>query len=297
MLAVNQKYYEEYFQYINDEFVLMNKKLKNLIKDKVALGNENESILREFLKNYIPKHYSIGQGFIFKNRNEISKQCDIILYDSSFFPPIFKKGDFVVLMPEAVLSVIEVKAEIKTGKDFLISAIENIKSARILNNRISGLIFGYRGSLPATILNGLTKYYKGNKIDLKYIFELLVNIERGYCISLKRVNDEQILFILDAMLKGDDPEFVFSTHDTEKQTFNIFFFYIMRQIRTYIYNTFINDGKISPFLMDFSTVPLTPPGGLKNIKGYFDNRKKDIKALHCDLRYGKDKDLLGVFIK
>ena len=39
----------------------------------------------------------------------ISKQCDIIVYDFAEIPVVFRDGDFVVVRPESVRAVIEVK--------------------------------------------------------------------------------------------------------------------------------------------------------------------------------------------
>lgn len=285
--------YEGYFEQINEEFRLMNKKLKNLVRNRTALGLENESILREFLKNYVPKHYSVGHGFIFKNHNEISNQCDILVYDSSFFPPLFKQGDFVVLSPESVMNVIEVKTEIKPGKSFLDNSIENIRSVRKLNSRISGLIFGFSGSSPVTIMNGLTEYYRNSSVSLKEIFELMVNIKMGYCISLKRVDNGKTLFNLDTSLRQVDTEFVFHVLNTAQKSFYLFFYYVLRQLRTYILNTFISTGLKSKFTSEFEFIPATPPGGLDS-KGYFDDHNKKIKNLHGHPKFDNNGDFLGI---
>jgi hypothetical protein len=289
----NKNPYEGYFEQINEEFLLMNKKLKNLVRNRSALGLENESILREFLKSYVPKHYSIGHGFIFKNDNEISNQCDILVYDSSFFPPLFKQGDFVVLSPESVMSVIEVKTKIVPGKSFLDNSIENIRSVRKLNSRISGLIFGYRGSSPVNIMNELTEYYRNSKVPLKEIFELMVNINMGYCIIPKRVDNSETLFNLDTSLNQVDTEFVFHVLNTAKKSFYLFFYYILRQLRTYILNTFINTGGSSKFRSEFESIPATPLGGLE-CKGYFDDHKEKIKDLHGHPKFDNNEDFLGI---
>ncbi len=285
--------YEGYFEQIDEEFLLMNKKLKNLVRNRTALGLENESILREFLKNYIPKHYSVGHGFIFKNHDEISNQCDILIYDSSFFPPLFKQGDFVVLSPESVMSVIEVKTEIGPGKDFLDNSIKNIRSVRRLNSRISGLIFGYRGSYPVTIMNGLTDYYRNSSVSIKETFELMVNIEMGYCITPVRVDNGKPLFNLDTSLSEEDTEFVFHVLNTAKNTFHLFFYYILRQLRTYIFSTFISTGAQSHFIPDFKFIPAIPSGGFA-FKGYFDDHKEKLKQLRGNPKSDNNGDFLGI---
>ena len=80
------------------------------------------------ISDYVPKKYEVGTGFVLfpekKQYNgegpndgipwnlrghKVSKQLDIIVYDSFNYPTVFKDKDFVIVRPEAVKSVIEVK--------------------------------------------------------------------------------------------------------------------------------------------------------------------------------------------
>ncbi|QNU61380.1 hypothetical protein HZS52_16610 [Vreelandella titanicae] len=81
------------------------------------------------MSNFLPKRYFVGTGFIvFINDNHdlkglhpnnteflnlkshsTSHQLDIVIYDNTNYAPIFRDGDFVVLRPESVRSIIEVK--------------------------------------------------------------------------------------------------------------------------------------------------------------------------------------------
>jgi len=290
----NENPFEKYFESINAEFILMNQQLAKLITHPVAIGTENESLLRTFIKNYIPKHYSVGHGFIFKGVDNISRQCDIIIYDSSFFPPLFKRDDFVVLVPESVMTVIEVKTNITKGKNSLGSAVENIKSVRKLNPRISGLIFGYNGSSAVNILNALAEYNKLHGMKLEEIFELLIVLDKDYCINPKSSDDKEVLFNLDCAKLNKYPEFILSTQKTHERSFYLFFYYVLRQIRVYIYNSFINTGlSTSVFADDFSFVPLTLSSGI-NIKGYFDNNEKEIKKLSGCKKYNDQGKFVGI---
>lgn len=87
---------------------------------------ENIKIIRE----YIPKNYDVANGFVLFVHNateerkikkgfdplnmgsySVSRQCDIIVYDSSTIPVIFKDDDFVIVRPESVRCIIEVKSK------------------------------------------------------------------------------------------------------------------------------------------------------------------------------------------
>lgn len=107
--------------------------LSQIVRDAhyPSVGRYKEKLLANTISEYIPKNFEVGTGFVlfpmepklselnnpdFDHLNMgahvLSKQCDIIVYDSSAFPVVFRDGDFVVVRPESVKSVIEVKGSI-----------------------------------------------------------------------------------------------------------------------------------------------------------------------------------------
>lgn len=94
-----------------------------------SVGSYKERLLKEEIGRFLPKQYSIGTGFIIfpkfvKSENpygnyahEISKQLDIIIYNNTITAPIFQDGDFIVIVPEAVVAIIEVKGTISDNAD------------------------------------------------------------------------------------------------------------------------------------------------------------------------------------
>jgi hypothetical protein len=102
-----------------------------------SLGNYKERLLRTIIGDFIPKRYEVGTGFVlFPTRqlheegeafggaantdapHEVSKQLDIIVYDSSTYPVVFRDQDFVVVRPEAVNAIVEVKGALdQSGTD------------------------------------------------------------------------------------------------------------------------------------------------------------------------------------
>lgn len=106
--------------------------LSQILKDShyPSLGNYKERILAETIKKYLPSPFEVGTGFVLfphehvdppgglenfdklnKSAFTTSKQCDIIVFDSTY-PTVFRDGDFIVLRPEAVKAIIEVKGAI-----------------------------------------------------------------------------------------------------------------------------------------------------------------------------------------
>jgi len=93
-----------------------------------SLGRYKERLLAKMIAEYVPKNLEVGTGFVLfvhgatqerermpgfdamnMGSHSISKQCDIIVFDSSKIPVIFRDDDFVVVRPESVRAVIEVK--------------------------------------------------------------------------------------------------------------------------------------------------------------------------------------------
>jgi len=104
---------EQYFSLVSKEFELRIKQLRQFIKHhNPSIGSFNEEILRKFLRDFLPKWVSIGQGFVLDKEGKISNQIDILIYNSNFYAPLYSINDFVVLPPEAVLVAIEVKTRL-----------------------------------------------------------------------------------------------------------------------------------------------------------------------------------------
>jgi hypothetical protein len=116
--------------------------LERLLRDAhyPSLGQYKERLLADTIKDFLPRTVEVGTGFVmFPHADEappggpemhdplnqsaysVSRQCDILVYDVARFPPIFRDRDFVVIRPEAVRAVIEVKGSlsIKSARDAL----------------------------------------------------------------------------------------------------------------------------------------------------------------------------------
>jgi hypothetical protein len=94
------------------------------IKDRVRffIGNNHwgedgrfkEIILMNFLKKILPDNVGVGTGFVINKEKELTDQIDIIIFKKQD-PKLFSEGDFVIVMPESVLGIIEVKSKVTSG--------------------------------------------------------------------------------------------------------------------------------------------------------------------------------------
>lgn len=100
----------DYFKLVSDELLTkLNQTRQFIKKHNPTIGILTEEILRSFLKTYLPKSVNVEQGFILSKNGEMSKQCDILIYDSNFYAPFYRINDIVVIPAESVIAVIEVK--------------------------------------------------------------------------------------------------------------------------------------------------------------------------------------------
>lgn len=104
-------------------------------------GRYIESLIKEYLKRYLPKDLEVLTGFILRpavktglnnrtRKNEVdrhSTQLDIIIYDSHHYPVFQRFGDNVIVPPEGVIGIISVKKKFN-DRDFANEA-EALKSS------------------------------------------------------------------------------------------------------------------------------------------------------------------------
>jgi len=137
---------ESYLQKITDEFKSKRDRILSLTDHDLTIGEWREEILRNFTKEHISDRFGVGKGFIYNHAtNKVSRQCDIIIYDKQSTHPIyFKDYDLVVVPPEVVVCIIEVKSNLDHAS--LESAFNNIESAKKLSSnptRLIGYVFSY----------------------------------------------------------------------------------------------------------------------------------------------------------
>lgn len=139
-----------YQQSIAAEFVAIKDRVRFFIDNNHwgEDGRYKEVILINYLRRILPSSVSVGTGFVKNNGGKLTNQIDIIIYKEKY-PKLFSEGDFVILMPESVIGIIEVKststisvlASTRNDLSVIQKAEENGKI--IGNNRIFNGIFAY----------------------------------------------------------------------------------------------------------------------------------------------------------
>jgi hypothetical protein len=99
-------------------------------------GRARENVLAAYLRQLLPKEFSVDTGFVFDASGKISKQIDIVIYRADYYP-VFEIGGIKHYIVESVVAAIENKASI-ASQESLSSALENIKSVKQLDRTGSG---------------------------------------------------------------------------------------------------------------------------------------------------------------
>lgn len=123
----------EFYRLKVSEFLVRLEQSKQMIPNhNLSVGIIGENILRSFLQDILPKRYQVTQGFVEYN-GDLSRQCDIIIYDSHNYAPLATWGDIEIIPFQAVIMVVEVKSTInfQRFKDVL-TAFDHLNRMRVV---------------------------------------------------------------------------------------------------------------------------------------------------------------------
>lgn len=121
--------YAAYHRSLTDELYSIKDRIRNLVRHWATDGESKEVALRSMLRRHLPESLIVGRGFIV-TPDSSSTQIDILIVDASK-PTLFKDGDLLIVTPDAVRAVIEVKTRLSNAGEFekalaKLSAVEEI---------------------------------------------------------------------------------------------------------------------------------------------------------------------------
>lgn len=170
---------------------------------------------------------AIKTGFIFSPPNHTSNQCDLIIVDEHHpLPYLFQDGDLVVVLPIAVVCVIEVKT--KLTKNTFYQALKNLRRSREVANNFgvkphSTYIFAFDGvKLTPKTLN---KWYIDAPIPDEILsYPYLIYILNKGCLEAQAY---QKSFPIHKYIIGEEKE------ELKSRALSIFFQKIRKDIDVY----------------------------------------------------------------
>jgi hypothetical protein len=98
-------------------------------------GMFREAIVRDFLKFVVPRGLDMSTGFVITAMNDVSTQCDIVVFDSRM-TPLYQEGDRQRFFPvESVFCIGEVKSTLSRTQ--LSEALNKLAATKALGERIA----------------------------------------------------------------------------------------------------------------------------------------------------------------
>ena len=262
-------------------------------------GTEAEEILKRILRDRLPKRFGVESGLVVGPDGMVSRQSDVIIYDS-LNSPVYRGGPKLHILPrDNVAAVIEVKS--KLNKDELSDAAEKIASVKkikaspicgidqpvtfsdMIMTGTLGCVFSFDSYTSLeTLADNLREINEGH--DSKCWIDLVVVLDKG-CVgySLQRLFD-QVFMGWDAGSVADDfmvpPVYVHLVQATfGDRTLNHFFLKLMAHL------TFFR--KITPLSLD-SLLPENSK--VQTIQGYQYNLGRELVPIEERHQSGRFKN-------
>ena len=104
-----------------------------IIDHNCSKGTFREQVIKNFLRPFLPGRYGVSGGQAFDTSGEISKQLDVVVYDSLFSYIAPYMDDFIYFPCESVYGNIEIKSSL--NKQSFREAAENIASLKNLKRK------------------------------------------------------------------------------------------------------------------------------------------------------------------
>ncbi len=262
----NDKKFKElskYYSTVSEKFLHEYKQFNYLLTHTPTIGDGREEIIRGYLKDYVPKKFSVAHGFVFGKAKD--KETDIIIYDSNNYSPLFKKNDLVIVPPESVSVIIEIKSrlnknELKKALSNLIKTKQEILEKNNENHttkEIKSYIFSFQSLKPKTIMQHLkdiilqNPYYQDGK-TWEHLIDGIFVLENKYSILLYPPPGPQFNFPIYS--------YFYSAHKNYNLSFQIFLVYIMNTLNETIFGK--NQIKVinmqEYYLPNMEEISLTP---------------------------------------
>jgi len=137
---------ENYYKNVQEKLMVQRDIIRSLLKDPQIIGDYYEAIIRDAIRESIPESFAVRRGVILSDTGETSRECDIIVYSAAEYGPLFLSENIVVVNPDAVRIVIQVKGTLNVEN--LKDAIENLETVNRLRPGIWKLVVGLKTTVP-----------------------------------------------------------------------------------------------------------------------------------------------------
>jgi hypothetical protein len=169
-------------------------------------GNYCEDLVRAFLRSALPGRLSVDTGFVtaairadLGEECRVSPQLDVIIHDTMDYAPLVRSGEFVVVLPDAVTGVIQVKKrlnskELKMGLESLAKTRQMLHlTRRSRAHRAFSALFSFTADKSLRPQKGLSGSYRNRLREVWRRFPASIAIPDAIVVA-----DEHIIYRDDA---------------------------------------------------------------------------------------------------
>lgn len=144
-----------------DELSALSDRIKRLVRHTGTVGTYREGLLQALLRKHLPERYHVATGFVFG----CPRQVDVLVYDRIDYAPIFREGDLVVVPPQAVRAVIEVKTTLTAAElDSSLALVSEVSQMDDVDPPFFKGIFAFGSSLTASqISSGILDFHQDDE--------------------------------------------------------------------------------------------------------------------------------------
>lgn len=103
---------------------------RSFIEHPGSKGDSLENTWIEWLRNYLPSRYCVDKAIIIDSKGQLSHQIDLVIYDQTYTPFVFKQNGVFYIPAEGVYAIFEVKPDLDKGN--IMYAGDKIESVRKL---------------------------------------------------------------------------------------------------------------------------------------------------------------------
>ena len=179
-------------------------------------GTYRETIIKKLVEPFLPTRLAIGSGFIITSNDNISTQCDIIIYDKEN-TPIIETDEQRFFPIECVAGVIEVKS--KLTKTQLKEALIKLTKIKNLRNDITSSVYTYKDgnthipfNTKINIRDQIATFLICEKVDMDYEQDINTFFKETYKNIDKSLFHNMILSIDDGCFMYSNGKSIFNSY-------------------------------------------------------------------------------------
>lgn len=127
--------FQAYHESIAGELRVAKDRVRHLIGDRhwQSDGEHKEAVLRKLLRNHVAQSLQIGRGFVC-GEGDTSSQIDVLVTHRDK-PTLFRDGEMLLVTPDAVAAIIEVKTTLDDLPRIVSKLADDVAMIRDAGNR------------------------------------------------------------------------------------------------------------------------------------------------------------------